>query len=326
MSLEKIYAPVKRQLQAVEGCLFLSSQSENEVILAAVSRLLDAGGKRLRPALLLIAAEACGYTGERSAKLATVMELMHLASLIHDDVIDDTNVRRGVATINSCLGNRTSVLVGDHLYAKAVAILAEDGDPEVMRSVAETVCRMTESEAAQSLCRNNASVTEEQYLATIAGKTASLMSCCCHVGAMLGNGHSGDVQILGEYGLNLGMAFQITDDLLDVTGEPEKLGKPAGNDIRQGSLTLPFIHAMRLAEAEDREWMIRAFASGQTNDSILTRMKNMAAEYGGIAYSCGKAREYGQACKEGLESLAHSDGDSHTSLAMLVDHVVGRAG
>ena len=321
--MKEIYRSAKTELEVVEERLLELSPSENKSISETVSAILRVRGKRLRPALLLMAAKACDYVGERGIKLAVAIELIHTASLVHDDLIDNSDLRRGVRTINSRWGKRISVLVGDHLYSKVVAILAEVGDLEVMRSVADTTGKMTDGEMAEILCQHDMTMTEEKYLSIIAGKTASLMCCSCRIGAMLGDVSNGKVNRLGEYGLGLGMAFQITDDLLDLSGEKERLGKPPGSDIREGRLTLPFIRTMSVAAEKDREWMADVFKSGQINEGVLTRMRNMAAEYGGIEYSLEKARGYSRACKEHLQSLGKSE--SRTSLAMLADYVVERA-
>ena len=323
MNLEEIFRPVKAELALVEKRLREVSHSENECISRAVSEVLSAGGKRLRPALVLMAAKACNYNGDRGVNRAVAVELIHTASLIHDDVLDDADLRRGIPTINSRWGNRVSVLTGDHLYSKAVGILAEDGDLEVLRTVADTAGTMTDRETTEALCRHDANVTEEKYVSIIAGKTASLMFCSCRIGAMLGEARNGEVEVLGEYGLNLGMAFQITDDLLDLAGEKERLGKPVGNDIRDGVLTLPLIHAMSVAEEKDREWMISTVRAGRIDDDILTRMRDVVKEYGGTRYSLEKAKEYAGACKERLKSLQPSE--SQSSLVLLADYVIERA-
>ena len=182
---------------------------------------------------------------------------------------------------------------------------------------------MTDGEMRQTLCRNDVGVTEEKYLSIIAGKTAALISCSCRVGAMLGENRNGETDILADYGLNLGMAFQITDDLLDLTGEEKKLGKPVGNDIREGRLTLPFIHAISAANEKDRQWMKDVFRAGQISGSALARIKSMVQECGGIQYSFDKARQYGRACKERLRSLKESQ--PRNALALLADYVVDRA-
>jgi len=323
MNLDEFYGPIRAELELVEKSLAELSRSADRPISEALSDMLNAGGKRLRPALLLTAANACGYSGERAIRLAVAVELIHTASLIHDDVIDNGNLRRGVPTINARCGTRISVLLGDHLYAKVVALLAEDGNLEVIRSVAVAAGKMTDGELRQTVCRNDVSMTEEKYLSIITGKTAALISCSCRVGAMLGENRNGETDILADYGLNLGMAFQITDDLLDLTGEEKKLGKPVGNDIREGRLTLPFIHAIGAAKKEEGQWMKDVFRTGQISGSSLARIKSMVRECGGIQYSLDKARQYGSACKERLKSLKESQ--PRNALALLADYVVARA-
>jgi len=323
MNLKEIYRPIRGGLELVEKRLLELAWSDNPRIFETIADILSAGGKRLRPALLLLAAKARSYSGARGVDLAVAIELIHTTSLIHDDVIDNADMRRGIRSLNSQWGNKASVLAGDHLYSRAVSILTEDGDLDVVRSIARTVSKMTGSETSQSLSENDLNVTEEEYMSIIAGKTASLMSCACRVGAMLGGTGSSEIGGLGEYGLNLGMAFQLTDDLLDLVGEEETLGKPLGNDIRDGKLTLPFIRAISLADQKDREWMVDAFRSGEVDTAVLSRMGEMVAKYGGIDYTLEKARRYGAACKEGLRSLPESE--SRASLAMLADYVVERA-
>jgi len=322
MKLEEIYRPVERELANVDRRLLEVSESGNKLTLEAVTGILKAGGKRLRPALVLMATKACGYSGERSIRLAVALELLHTTSLIHDDVVDVANLRRGIATINATWGNRISVLAGDYLYAKVVGMLAEDGDLNILRIVAATVAKMTDSEIAQTLCRHRIDVTEDEYLSMIAGKTASLMSCCCQVGAMLGTVHDGEIEVLANYGRDLGMAFQITDDLLDITGDQDKMGKPSWTDIRDGRLTLPFIRAVRVGGEEVVGSMKDAFGSGCTNKNSLTKIINMVQECGGVEHSIEKARQYGRACKETLKSLPESA--ARDSLSMLVDHVLTR--
>jgi len=321
MDLKSIYGPVAEELALVEARLVELTRSGNEAISEAVSAMMS-GGKRLRPALLLIAAKACDYAGERAVRLAAAVELVHTASLIHDDVIDNADQRRGKSTVSAGLGNTLAVLVGDNVYSKVMSILAEDGDLKVMQAMADTACTMTEGEAIQSLCRNDISMTEQKYLAIIAGKTAALISCSCRVGAMLGDVRNGEVDILDDYGMNLGMAFQIVDDLLDIKGEDGRLGKSSGKDIREGSLTLPLIYAVREADGKDRQWILDVFESGRRDETDVARLEDMVFKYGGMEYGLEKAKQYGAACKERLKTLKESE--SRTSLATLADYVVER--
>lgn len=332
MELERIYRNVTADLDAVEDRLRELSRFDSSEISEAVAEMLNGGGKRLRPALVLIAADTCnrkpGQAGPTSAvrrrgvDLAAAMELIHLASLIHDDVIDSAGVRRGKTTISANWGNKTAILVGDHVYSKAVRVLAGDGDLDVIRCVAAATCRMTESEMIQSVCRHDPGMTEEKYLTIIAGKTAALISCSCRIGAMLGEVRNGEADVLGEYGLNLGMAFQITDDLLDVRGDEREIGKSLGADIREGNLTLPFIYAMSEADEDERQWVIECFRSGKVEDGQLIEMRAFAEKRGGFDYSLARAKDYCMSCKSALESIERSEG--RESLAMLADYVVER--
>lgn len=322
MSLEEIYGPVARELEMVEVGLLEVLGTGGEDVRRVVSEVLKAGGKRLRPTLLLTAAKACRYSEERSVRLAVALELTHAASLIHDDVIDEAGTRRGSPTVHSRWGNKVSVLAGDFLYATVVGLLADDGDMEVMRVFASSTVDMVRGELMQTLCRGDVGITEEKYLSIIDGKTASLLSCSCRVGAMLGQGHNGEVDVLGDYGRSLGMAFQITDDLLDLVGQEKRMGKSPGNDIREGRLTLPFIHAIGLADGGDRKWMEETFRSGRVDAEVLGRIREMVRRYEGINYCVDRAREYAEVCKQKLEIL--EDSECRASLVLLADYVVQR--
>lgn len=320
---EEIYGLVRDDLEEVEKHLLEWSRSDGDFISHVVPEMIHAGGKRLRPTLVLICAKSCNYWGERGIRLAAAMELIHTASLIHNDVIDNADMRRGIATINSRWGDRISVLVGDHIYSRVFAVLAEHGDMDVMQSIASATTQMTEGQLAQTLSRNDVSLSEGKYLSIIADKTASLISCSCRVGAMLGGTSNGKVETLSRYGLNLGMAFQITDDLLDLVGREDAVGKPLRKDICEGKLTLPLIHTMRVADKKDREWLENAFKSGPIDGNALMRMKELIEHYRGIEYSLEKARAYGEMCKKEVESLRKSA--FRDALADFPDYVVGRA-
>lgn len=322
MKNSEIYRPVRQALEDVEKHLKELLHSEDTFISETIPQILNAGGKRLRPALLLISAKICNYSGERGVKLATAIELIHTASLIHDDVIDNDTLRRGIPTINSQWGDTISVILGDYLYSMVFNILAEDKDIEVIRYVASTTSRMAMGDLRQIRSQYNLNMTEEKYLSINADKTASLISCACRIGAMLGNGCDGEVETLTRYGLNLGMAFQITDDLLDLTAEEKVLGKPLGSDIRGGKLTLPLICAMRVADKKDKEWIGNTLRSQQIDPNALSRMLEIVKRYNGIEYSLKKAEEYGKACKQELKSIKSSE--SHNALALFADYVVER--
>ena len=319
----EIYKPIKQELEHVERRLNEFLHTGDSFVSQTIAQILNAGGKRLRPALLLISAKLCHYSGERSIKLATVIELIHTASLIHDDVIDNDMLRRGIPTINSKFGDQISVILGDYLYSLVFTILAEDQDIEVIKCIASTTSRMARGDLEQLQTQYNLNLTEEKYLSINADKTASLISCACRIGAMLGNGFNGEVDKLTRYGMNLGMAFQITDDLLDIIAEEKIFGKPLGSDIREGKMTLPLICVMRSADKRDREWIGNTLRAKQIDTHALNRMKDIIKRYNGIEYSLQKAEEYGRACKEELKSLENSE--SQNALNLFADYVVNRA-
>lgn len=323
MTKSDLYKPIQHELAAVEKHLGELLHTDDAFIAQTIPQILRAGGKRLRPALLLMSAKICNYSGERSIKLATAVELVHTASLIHDDIIDNDTLRRGMPTINSKLGDTISVILGDYLYSMVFNILAQEDNIEVIRCVASTTSQMARGDLRQLQQQYNMALTEEKYLSINSDKTASLMSCACRIGALCGTSCNGEVETLTSYGQNLGMAFQITDDLLDLTAEEKVLGKPLGSDIREGKMTLPLICVMREADTKDREWINTLFRSRRIDKSSLHRVRDMVNRYNGIAYSMQKAIEYSNACKENLKSLEESE-MQHT-LVQFADYVVNRA-
>lgn len=320
MNVQDICRPVRTDLKAVEKRLLALAKAKDRFVSNEVTRVLRNGGKRLRPALLLMAAKACGHEGPGAVTMGVAIELIHTASLIHDDVIDSAGLRRGRPTVNAALGNKVSVLMGDFVYSKVFSILAEEGHLETLRAIAGTAVQMTESEMLQTLASNDTGVNEQRYLSIIAGKTASLFACACRVGATLGHTGNGEGESLAEYGQNLGMAFQIRDDLLDIVGQEKSLGKPVGNDIREGRMTLPLIHALRTAKQKDRKWLTALIGSEQIDQESFSRMGSMVAQYGGLDYSRRKIQDYGRVCKEKLSVLQESE--SRIALGQLVDYVL----
>ena len=318
----EIYRPIRQELNLVEENLRGLLQTKDTFISDAINKILYAGGKRLRPALLLLSAKLCNYSGDRGIKLATAIELIHTASLIHDDIIDHDALRRGIPTINSQLGDTTSVILGDFLYSLVFEILAEDGDIDIIRSVARTTSQMAKGDLRQVLNQFNTDLTEEKYLSINADKTASLISCACWIGAMIGSQSNGEVDILQRYGMNLGMAFQITDDLLDITADEKVFGKPLGSDIREGKLTLPLIYTMRFASKKDRAWIRDTFKSRHIDKDASYQIQKMVKQYNGIEYSFKKAQEYRNECKQELTLLENSD--CQETLAQFADYVVER--
>src|SRR5438128_4636985 len=206
------------------------------------------GGKRVRPAVLLMAARLCGYAGERAVRYAAVVEFIHTATLVHDDIIDDSELRRGRLAVHSRWGNDITVLLGDYLYIKSMALALTHDALEIIRLLCDVTLRMIEGELYQLTKNGDADISEDEHFDIIRRKTAYLFGGCAQIGGMLGQVNSEQERALREYGFNLGIAFQLVDDLLDFTGDLTALGKPVGADLREGKMTLPLIHLLQQGE------------------------------------------------------------------------------
>jgi octaprenyl-diphosphate synthase len=281
-----------------------------------------AGGKRLRPILVLLCARLGGAAAARGARLGCVVELLHTATLIHDDVVDRAPLRRGRSSANARWGDDASVLVGDHLYSKSFAMLVRDNDRGVMETLARATVSMTEAEVFQLERKRSGVTTEADYLRIITQKTASFISACCRIGALLGGIAPPMVEALTRYGLALGVAFQISDDALDFSADQDRLGKAIGSDLREGKRTLPLIAMLEraaAAEAEEVRALLRrrALAAGE-----LEEIRRLVIAHEGVEYARARAAQYAQAAKQDLEPFPPSD--ERETLALIADFVVDR--
>lgn len=242
---KSIFDTVKDDLKLLEVELLSVIHSPEELITDMSQHLVEAGGKRLRPALYFMCTQNRACDTERLMPMAVAIELIHMATLVHDDVIDNSAIRRGRPTANSCWGNHSSVLIGDYLFAKAFSLVANKVSNQMLKVLTDVICSMCEGEINQNRSTFKADQEEVDYLGRIAQKTADFLAASCELGGLVAELSSSDVKALREYGYSLGMAFQITDDILDVTSSAEELGKPVGNDLRQGIVTLPVIYALK---------------------------------------------------------------------------------
>jgi octaprenyl-diphosphate synthase len=267
-ALEAISAEIK----LVEAELQRQVHSQVALVSSIGSHVLQAGGKRLRPAFLTLAATCTGlpFSAERAHKLAACMEMIHMATLIHDDVIDNAATRRGRETASSIYGNTASILSGDVLLSKAMSILAQDGDIEIIRTVSSAVVELAEGEVRELESRNKFDLEEEEHIEILRMKTASFIQCCCEVGARLAGAGEEMRDALGSYGHHVGLAFQIVDDLLDYRGNKNDTGKPNATDFREGCATLPLIYLNPQLTTEERSVLTSKFGNGVTDDE--TRM------------------------------------------------------
>jgi octaprenyl-diphosphate synthase len=256
-ALDRIADP----LEQVERAMREQLASEGELVAAIGEHVLSSGGKRVRPALLLLCAELCGYTGPRRVQVAAAVELLHSATLLHDDVVDLSQLRRGRASANAVWGNRRAVLVGDFCYARASSMIVEDGDLEVLLVFSNTIRRMAEGELLQLQRSFDPSVTEAHYYGVIERKSASLLSAACEAGAILGGVTRAERRRLSEFGRELGLAFQLRDDALDYVAREADLGKRPYTDVREGKVTLPLLLALKRCTAAEREEIEKALKS-----------------------------------------------------------------
>lgn len=319
---ERVARLVGDDLTAVEDEIRREISSPVALIGAMGGYIANAGGKRLRPMLLLLAARLAGYDGPRGVRLACVVELLHTATLIHDDVVDQAPLRRGRASANAQWGDDASVLVGDHLYAKSFAMLVRDADGAVLETLARATVSMTEAEVFQLERKRLGMTTETDYLRIITQKTASFMSACCRIGALLGRLPDEQVDALTRYGLELGIAFQISDDALDFVADQDRLGKAIGADVREGKRTLPLIATLERATVADAD-RVRALLSRRTlPPDEIESIRRLVVEHDGAGYALERARVHAKTAKAELEAFPPSD--ERETLALIADFVVER--
>ena len=315
VTLESIRDPIAADLLAVDEVIQRRLASDVVLIRTVANYIVESGGKRLRPALLLLAANACGAEGPAKHELAAVIEFIHTATLLHDDVVDESSLRRGRNTANAEFGNAASVLVGDFLYSRAFQMMVGVGSLRVMAVLADATNVIAEGEVLQLLNIHDPDTDEESYLRVIRYKTAKLFQAATRVGAILGDASPAAESALADYGMHLGTAFQLVDDVLDYSGDFHDMGKNLGDDLAEGKPTLPLIYTMRAGTSEERAVVRQAIEHGGKAD--LERVVAAIHRVGALEYAKAKAREEaaiatsrlealaGSACRDSLLQLAH---------------------
>jgi octaprenyl-diphosphate synthase len=319
---ERVAALVGDDLAAVEAEIQRELRSPVPLIQEMGDYIAGAGGKRLRPILLLLAARVAEYRGPRAVRLACVVELLHTATLIHDDVVDTAPLRRGRPSANAQWGDDASVLVGDHLYSKSFALLVRDNDRGVMETLARSTVSMTEAEVFQLQLKRSGLTSEADYMRIITQKTASFMSACCRIGALLGGLPPAQTEALTRYGLDIGIAFQISDDALDFTADQARLGKAIGADLREGKRTLPLIAMLERVEPAEAERVRAALRHRTLEAADIADIRRLVLEHDGVEYARARALAFAQAAKADLEAFAPSE--ERETLALVADFVVDR--
>ena len=318
--LDEIMSLVSDDLSAINRHIENKIESDVPLIREIGRYIVDAGGKRLRPITLLLAARSLGYQGTAHIDLGAVIEFIHTATLLHDDVVDKSDLRRGRKTTNAVWGNPASVLVGDFLYSRAFEMMVAVDRISVMRIMAATTNRISEGEVLQLLHANSPNVSEADYLETITRKTAKLFESAAQIGALLANAAPATESALAEFGLNIGISFQIVDDALDYRSETENIGKNTGDDLADGKVTLPLIHALRVCTPSDNRLIQAAISTGDRSqfDTIVAIIESTDS----LAYTSRIAGEYAAQAQQALELLPPSD--YRNALSKLAEFSVSR--
>src|SRR5512145_78377 len=314
---------VGADMAAVNTLILARMQSPVELIPQLAGHLIAAGGKRLRPMLTVASARLCGYEGARHHRLAAAVEFIHTATLLHDDVVDESDLRRGLATANAVWGNKPSVLVGDFLFSRAFQLMVEDGSLAVLSILANASAVIAEGEVMQLMTANDTETTEAAYLDVIKAKTATLFAAACRIGAVVGERPRVEEEALESYGMNLGIAFQLVDDVLDYAAHQATLGKTVGDDFRDGKITLPVVLAFLRGDAEERRFWRRTLEDQQQQDGDLARAIQLMERHGSLRDTVERARHYGAMARDALGVF--SDSVEKRALVEVIDFAIHRA-
>ena len=322
-SLDAVHSLVGEDLKKVNQVIVDNMQSPVALIPQLAGHLVAAGGKRLRPVLTLAAAQLCGYTGNRQVALAACVEFIHTATLLHDDVVDESMLRRGRDSANALWGNQPSVLVGDFLFARAFELMVSDGSLEVLGILSRASSVIAEGEVLQLMTTNDTATSEEAYLEVIRAKTATLFAAAARIGAVIAERPKAEEEALESYGMNLGIAFQLIDDVLDYSAVQTKLGKTVGDDFREGKVSLPVVLAWRRGNDEERAFWRRTLESMEQEDDDLERAIELMEKRGALRDTALRARHYGAIARDALGIFP--DSEIKAAVTEAIDFAIERA-
>jgi len=320
MTAQRIYDTVADDFSRVNDLIIKRLASDVPLVEKIAQYIIESGGKRLRPLLVLLSSQAVGYKGDDHLKLAAVIEFLHTATLLHDDVVDTSDLRRGRSTANARWGNAPSVLVGDFLYARAFEMMVELQNLRIMDVLSHATAVIAEGEVLQLMNVKNPDVSEDKYMEVIHNKTAMLFEAASHTGALLAGADTDQEQTLRDYGKHLGLAFQLVDDLLDYQGNADEMGKNVGDDLAEGKPTLPLIYAMTKGSADEKQLIRQAIRKGGLDD--LPAILDIVKRSGALEYTMDQAKAQAQSALDCLEHLP--DSDHRNALALLTEVAVAR--
>ena len=322
-SLDRLGDLTIADMAGVNKVILEQMQSPVLLIPQLAGHIIAAGGKRLRPMLTLSSARLCDYKGERHVSLAACVEFIHTATLLHDDVVDESDLRRGAATANAVWGNKSSVLVGDFLFSRAFELMVEDGSLEVLRILSRASSVIAEGEVHQLVTANDTDTTEEDYLEVIEAKTAKLFAAATEIGAVVSDRPTKERLALESYGHNIGMAFQLIDDVLDYSARQATLGKTVGDDFRDGKITLPIVLAFQAGDEEARGFWCRTLEDLEQKKGDLKRAVQLLESTGALQVTVERARHYGRLAADALTVFPESE--HKLALSEAVDFAVNRS-
>ncbi|MEE2745775.1 MAG: polyprenyl synthetase family protein [Pseudomonadota bacterium] len=322
-SLDQLINLTKNDLKDVNNLVIHSMDSPVALIPQLAGHLVAAGGKRLRPMMTLASARMCGYKGERHKGLAACVEFIHTATLLHDDVVDESSLRRGLDSANALWGNQASVLVGDFLFSRAFELMVSDGSLEVLAVLSNASSIIAEGEVLQLTTRNDTETGETQYLEVIRSKTAQLFSAACRIGALVADRPKVEENALESFGMNIGITFQLIDDMLDYSAKQADLGKTIGDDFRDGKITLPVILAFRRGNNKERAFWRRTLEKLDQNEDDLTKAIELMNKHEALEDTVERARHYGAIARDAMGIFGESP--EKTALIDAIDFCIERA-
>ena len=321
-SIDALLDITRADMAKVNDLILSKAGSHVEMIPEIANHLISSGGKRLRPMMTLAAAQMFGYAGDAHVKLAMAVEFMHTATLLHDDVVDESALRRGKSTARMIWGNQASVLVGDYLLGQAFRVMVDVGSLEALDVLSSAASVIAEGEVMQLGVAKNLETTEDDYLAVIKAKTAALFSAAAEVGPIIADVSKADRAALRSYGTNLGLAFQLVDDALDYGGNAKDLGKNVGDDFREGKVTLPVILSFRRGTGDERAFWKRAIEEAQSDDAALEKARGLMVKHGAIGDTIARARHFGDIARDALAPLPEST--QKRALIDVIDFCISR--
>ncbi len=309
---------VEKDLTKLESSIDRLITTKIGFIKETINYIIKSGGKRVRPILVMLSARLCGYRGDKHIPIAAIIEFIHTATLMHDDVVDNAKTRRGASTINTVWGNELSVLVGDFLYCKSFELMSREGNPEILKIISKATTALSEGEILEIIKTADIGTSEKDYFEIIGNKTAVLFSAACEIGAVLGNVTAKQRDALRNFGYKLGIAFQLRDDILDYTSYDDVLGKHVGTDLKEGKITLPFIHTLKSASEREKGVAARIVKKNTITQKDFEWVSRLIEQYNGIDYTSTATEKYlidakrhldqfpASRYKDGLLSLADS--------------------